>query len=128
MVTEQNNMFIHNYLCISVKGTDVNVDKAIAHLFVRNRDGDKRLCTNNNDNNNNNKVWHLYSALTDTVQIRQYNYVATANQHKLQRSKTQKRTYYGLGNRWLSHDSFAQFSNEPWRNRSLFNILVLVSW
>ena len=49
---------------------------------------------------------------TDTVDIRQCNYVAAANQRQLRHSNTQNRTY-GLGNRWLSHSSFAQFSNEP---------------
>ena len=71
--------------------------------------------------NNNNNIWHLYNALqrpqafyiTDTVHIRQCNYVAAANQRQLRHSNTQNWTY-GLGNRWLSHGPFAQFSSEPW--------------
>ena len=38
--------------------------------------------------------------ITDTVHIRQCNYVAAANQRQLQHSNTQNRTY-GLGNRLL---------------------------
>ena len=71
----------------------------------------------------------MYSALqrtqrfyiTDTVDIRQCNYVAAANQRQLRHSNTQNRTY-GLGNGWLSHSSFAQFSNETLEGNS--NIVV----
>ena len=37
--------------------------------------------------------------------------MAAANQHQLRHLNTQDKTY-GLGSTWLSHDSFAQFSNE----------------
>ena len=78
----------------------------------------KLLCYNNNNNN----IWHLYSALqrtqcfymTDTVHIRQCNYVAAANKCQLWHSNTQNRRTWGLGNRWLFNGSFAKFSNEPW--------------
>ena len=64
----------------------------------------------------------LYSAILsrsqrfyipDTVHIIQCNLVAVANQRQLRHSNTQNKTY-GLGSMYLSHDSFAQFSNEPW--------------
>ena len=55
---------------------------------------------------------HSAFYITDTVDIGQCTYVAAANQRQLRHSNTQNRTY-GLGNRWLSHSSFAQFSNEP---------------
>ena len=51
--------------------------------------------------------------MIDTDHITQCNLVAAANQRQLQHSNTQDETY-GFGSTWLSHDSFAQFSNESW--------------
>ena len=52
--------------------------------------------------------------ISDTVHIRLCNLLmAAANQRQLQHSNTQNMTY-GSGNRWISHGSFVQFSNEPW--------------
>ena len=55
---------------------------------------------------------HSAFYITDTADISQCNYVAAAKQHQLRHSNTQDRTN-GLGNMWLSHSLFAQFSNEP---------------
>ena len=49
--------------------------------------------------------------ITDTVHMIKCKLVAAANQRQLQHSNTQDKTN-GLGSRWFSHDSFAQFSNE----------------
>ena len=65
--------------------------------------------------------WHSCSPLqktqcfniTETVHIRQCNYVAAANQRQFRHSNAKNRTYR-LRNRWLSHGWFAQFSSEPW--------------
>ena len=40
-----------------------------------------------------------------------------ANQRQLRHLNTQKKTY-GLGSMWPSHNSFDQFSNEPWGQRN----------
>ena len=78
---------------------------------------------NDNDDNDNNNFTLLYSAIssrsqhfyiTDTVHIIQCNLVAAANQRQLRHSNTQNKTWIGKHVAWLSHDSFAQFSNGPW--------------
>ena len=66
-------------------------------------------------------IWYLYSALrstqrfylTDMVTIEQSNYVAAAESAPVAKFKHTEQNIQ-IGNMWLSHGSFAQFSNEPW--------------